>query len=271
MFAQILSSLAVAALAALPFSFKAANAEGLTPCGIETSCQVNDRSYRVATPNDWDGIKKLPVLIHFHGWGRTGTNVIRNQKIAGATKETGVLLLAPDGIGRSWSFWSSPSRDVPFVKAMLEDAAKRWPIDRNRIYVSGFSYGGAMAWRLACEEGQDFAAFLSIAGTLWNTEEVSDCPSPIRLRHVHGLRDTVMDLPRGEGGDPRYSVSPWVSVNGCSSKSNGKEAFDIYERHIWKNCNSRNTVELDLHDGGHIIPKGWLKRELERLNVEDAS
>ena len=105
--------------------------DGTEGCTLESG-----RSYQVQLPDQWNGTDKLPLLIHFHGWGRTGKNVVNNKKIAGATRETGLLLLAPNGAGKSWSFWNSPSRDVPFVEAMIEDAAKRFPIDRERIYVS---------------------------------------------------------------------------------------------------------------------------------------
>lgn len=247
-----------------------ANAEVNTgaKCGGITPCKIKERSYQAVTPDGWNGKDRLPVLIHFHGWGRTGTNVINNRKIAGAANETGVLLLAPNGLGKSWSFWRAPSRDVPFVEAMIEDAAGRFPIDREQIYVSGFSYGAAMAWRLACERGADYAAFLPIAGTLWNFEELEDCSSPVTIRHVHGLRDTVMDLPVGRGGDPLFAVSPWLARNGCKEKPDSVSTKDIFNQNIWTNCSSGHDVELELHNFGHIIPKGWMKRQLERLRYE---
>lgn len=235
------------------------------------SCAVGNRSYLAALPDGWNGHDELAVLVHFHGWGRTGKNVINNAKISNATRETGVLLLAPNGLGKSWSFWRSPSEDVPFVEAMIDDAAKRFAIDRKRIYVSGFSYGAAMAWRLACERGADYAAFLSIAGTLWNFEELQQCASPITMRHVHGLRDTVMDLPRGEGGDPRYAVSPWLQLNGCKEAPDQSTSFGIFDQSVWKNCASGHDVELEIHESGHIIPGGWIKRQLEKLQQENAS
>lgn len=241
------------------------------PCGGEISCVVGGRSYQAVAPDNWNGRDELAVLIHFHGWGRTGTNVIKNAKIAGAARETNVLLLAPNGLGKSWSFWRSPSVDVPFVEAMVDDAAKRFAIDRKRIYVSGFSYGAAMAWRLACERGGDYAAFLPIAGTLWNFEELQDCAAPITIRHVHGLKDTVMDLPRGEGGDPLYAVSPWLARNGCGEAPDSSATLGIFKKSAWTKCDSGHGVELEVHDFGHIIPKGWMKRQLERLQSENSS
>lgn len=247
------------------------SAHAQSSCGGEVSCVVGDRSYQAVVPDNWNGRDELAVLIHFHGWGRTGTNVIKNNKISGATRETDVLLLAPNGLGKSWSFWSAPSADVPFVEAMIDDAAQRFSIDKKRIYVSGFSYGAAMAWRLACERGGDYAAFLPIAGTLWNFAELQDCAAPITIRHVHGLKDTVMDLPRGAGGSPLYAVSPWLARNGCSGAPDRSSKLGIFEQNVWTNCDSGHGVELEIHKFGHIIPKGWMKRQLERLQRENSS
>ena len=237
--------------------------DGVDGCPLE-----NGRSYQVQLPNQWNAKDKMPLLIHFHGWGRTGKNVLNNKRVAGAAKEAGVMLLAPNGRGKSWSFWNSPSRDVPFVEAMIEDAAKRFPIDRERIYVSGFSYGAAMAWRLACERGANFAGFLTIAGTLWNLEELESCAAPITLRHVHGLKDTVMDLPVGANGDPLYSVYPWVELAGCREAPDQTKKIATFSQSVWTGCATKHDVELELHNGGHVIPKQWMKRQLERLQKE---
>lgn len=250
-------------------SFPGSSATATQACGIQEPCVLSERSYQALAPDNWNGDDDLPVLIHFHGWGRTGSNVVNNREIGGATRKTGVLLLAPNGYGKSWSFWREGSRDIPFVEEMIEDAAKRWPINRNRIFVSGFSYGAAMAWRLACERGGDYAAFLSIAGTLWNFEELEHCSSPVMIRHVHGLKDTVMDLPLGHGGDPLYSVSPWLKRNGCSKKPDATSTEGIFSKNVWTVCTSGHDVELELHNSGHIIPKGWMKRQLQRLQRDN--
>lgn len=72
-------------------------------------------------------------------------------------------MIAPQGRGRSWQFWGGPSDDSDFALAALADAATRWPIDRARVAVSGFSYGGAMVWRMACDKGDVVKAYLPIA------------------------------------------------------------------------------------------------------------
>ncbi len=229
-------------------------------CGNGVSCVLDNRSYQAKTPEGWDGRSQLPVLLHFHGWGRTGTNVIRNKRITGGTDSNGVLLLAPDGLGKSWSFWSERPQDINFAKAVLKDAAKQWPVDPERIYISGFSYGSAMAWSLACDSGDDYAGFLGIAGTLSNITSRS-CPTgPFTLRQVHGETDTVMRPPWGANSDTWKKA---LNLSGCGGSERSKEGRFI--RQSWTDCSNGHSVRLDIHDGGHFIPKGWINTQLRDL------
>lgn len=233
-----------------------------TSCGDTDPCLVGARSYHAKAPPGWNGKDRLPALIHFHGWGRHGGQVLRNARIADAAARHGVLLIAPNGLGRSWDFWGEDSRDVPFVDQVLDDAGRRWPIDPNRVFVSGFSYGAAMAWRLACARGAEFAGYLSIAGTLWGQDRLECDGGPARVAHVHGLRDTVMDPPEGTAREPARAVAYWLRANGCVVERVRRLQRDGFDRHDWIACANGRSVSLDLHPGGHWIPKAWLGRTL---------
>lgn len=235
------------------------------PCDAETACPLGDRSYHVLLPDDWDGTSPLPVMLHFHGWMRQGSLVVKHQRIAGATRRRGVLLIAPNGRNKTWNFWTSGTEDVGFAAQVLEDVAKTYPIDRSRIYVSGYSYGSAMAWRYVCENGDGVAALLAIAGTLRQDE---DCPqAPVEVRHVHGVADTVMDFPMGPSGDETYPVALWRDLYGCwEGRDDGpwqQRSFLTLQRTTWE-CDG-GRVTLDTHPGGHFIPHGWIARQLDEL------
>ncbi|WP_300058987.1 PHB depolymerase family esterase [uncultured Roseobacter sp.] len=234
-------------------------------CMDDVPCVLGDRSYHLKLPDDWDGTTPLPVMLHFHGWQRTGALPVKHQRISGATRRRGVLLLAPNGLRKTWDFWDSETEDVAFAAAVLEDAARRYPIDPERIYVSGYSFGSAMAWRFVCENGDGVAALLAVAGTLRQSE---DCPqAPREVRHVHGLADTVMDFPVGPGGDETYPVALWRAHFGCmegiAQGSWSAREFLTFERTTWE-CDG-GRVSLDLHPSGHFIPHGWIARQLDEL------
>ena len=245
----------------LLFPTLAAACEGPTPCPL------GDRSYHVKTPDGWDGTTPMPVLLHFHGWARTGALPVNHQRISGHTRRRGVLLLAPNGNNKTWDFWGGRSDDVDFAAAVIEDAAKRYPIDRSQIYISGYSYGAAMAWRYACENGNDVAALLAISGTIPQSET---CPqAPREVRHVHGLKDNVLSYPLGPNNDQTYPVALWRSLFKCSdsreaSTWNARD-FLSFTRTAWRDCAQSHTVILDTHPGGHFIPHGWIGWQLDQL------
>ena len=89
-------------------------------------------------------------------------------------------------------FQGSPSHyrdEFAFVRAVLDDVEARFPIDKRRLWASGFSQGGSMVWYAACFLGDRFAAFVPVAGDFWEPLP-PNCPSgPASIRHIHGLAD----------------------------------------------------------------------------------
>lgn len=237
-------------------------------CVAAVPCELGARSYHVLPPDNWDGTSSLPVLLHFHGWGRQGPLIMKHGRIAGATRERGVLLVAPNGNGRSWNFWNADTDDVPFAQSVLDDVAKRWPVDPERIYVSGYSYGSAMAWRFACANGGNISALLAVSGTLPSQEE--ECAAPVHIRHVHGTRDTVMSYPFGPADERTWPVRLWRHKNGCTTEPTSKSIWQAvkilsFERHVWAGCTSGKDVILDVHERGHFIPRFWIAKQLDEL------
>ena len=241
-------------------------AQAGAPCEHEVACPLGDRSYHVRPPDDWDGVTPMPVLLHFHGWQRQGSLIVKHARISGATRRRGVLLLAPNGLRRTWDFWDAGSDDVDFAADVIEDAAKRYPIDRSQIYVSGYSYGSAMAWRFVCERGEGVAGLIAVSGIIRDTGGCTE--SPAHVRHVHGLSDTVLRFPMGAGEDTTAPVAHWRRAMACSDPEDlgpyNIRPFLTFERVSW-DCEGDSTVTLDIHPGGHFIPHGWIGWQLDQL------
>ena len=154
--------------------------------------------------------------------------------------------------------------------AVIDNAAKRFPIDRSNIFVSGYSYGSAMAWRYACENGAGVRALLAVSGTLDQYENCETAPQEVR--HVHGTSDNVMNFPFGPGGDTTYPVALWRERMGCTEVTGSEDysttSKDNFKRVIWGNCEA-GKVGLDVHSRGHFIPRGWFARQLDDLLAPD--
>ena len=234
-------------------------------CEGAEACELGDRSYHVRVPDNWDGTSALPVLPHFHGWGRQGDLVVRHGRIATKEVAENVLLLAPNGLNKTWSFRNPASRDSAFAAAVIEDAATRFPIDRTRIFVSGYSWGANMAWRFACDTGDGLAGLLAVSGTLPQTTGCTKAPAEVR--QVFGLDDQVLSFPMGPGGDDSYPVQLWRQSLGCGvGVSDGEwnaRPFLTFSRTRWDCAEGR--VILDIHPGGHFIPHDWIPLQVEEI------
>ena len=161
-----------------------------------------------------------------HGGGDTAVDARRDYLWEDIAAEEGIAVVYPDGIGGSWNAGGccDPAAedgvdDVAFLTALIDELLATQPIDPARVYVTGFSNGGLMAYRLACET-DIFAAIAPVGATL-----VSACddPDPVSVLAVHGDADKIVPLsgqiPNGTSytnGTPIEELSAfWRTVDGC--------------------------------------------------------
>ncbi len=92
--------------------------------------------------------------------------------------------------------------------ALVTDVESAYPVDPDRIYLMGHSNGAFMAYRMACEHAETFAAVVALAGAV----EPSLChPSrPVSVAVVHGTADQTIKV---EGGHTAFAPDhPYVSL-----------------------------------------------------------
>lgn len=225
--------------------------------------------YHVAMP---PGEAKA-TLIFLHGFGGRGEGVIRNRGLLKPILARGYAVIAPQGLpfregrkGGAWNSFDNPQRrdDVAFLNAVADDAAARFGLNRAAMVIGGFSGGGMMTWRVACNQPASFAAYAPIAGLLWRPLP-ADCAGPIRMHHTHGWSDPVVPIEGrtvGGGfatqGDLFRGLDLIRRANGCARDDPDDYAeAGMYLSRRWTDCAAGAALEMALHPGGHRIPKGW--------------
>jgi polyhydroxybutyrate depolymerase len=213
------------------------------------------------------------VLVLHGGFG-TGTSAARQGDWDAAARRHGFVAVYPDGLNRCWNAGGccGPSMrhgvdDVGFLVTLLERVQRDVGTDPDRVFVTGISNGGMMAYRLACEASDRVVAIAPVAATL-----VLDGGAPTRpvsLLHIHGLADR--NVPFGGGRptrsfqtDPptyppvRDGVARFVAAAGCHGsprRATGPDARVTTEH--WDSCTEGAVVELlTIADGGHSWPGG---------------
>lgn len=138
---------------------------------------------------------RAPVVFMFHGSSGSGEQFLRISGWREQADATGLIAVFPTGLryrvldsGRLSTKWNDyslasqvdlrerpqgypanapwPANDVGFVDAMMADLGAQLPIDRHRVYASGFSNGAGFTARLAVERSTVLAAAAFSAGAL---------------------------------------------------------------------------------------------------------
>jgi len=159
--------------------------------------------------------------------------------------------MAPDGAedysGRR--FWNaSPSccnfdqlsvDHVAMLRGWITDALKHPRVDPKRVYLVGYSNGGFMAYRAACELGGLLRGIVSIAGAGPSDPRACNAAHPLSVVEIHGDADPIVSFDGGylfaDRRRPRHpsaadSLGAWADVNGCGKTAVPGRTLDLDPR-----------------------------------------
>ncbi|HXZ48485.1 MAG TPA: PHB depolymerase family esterase, partial [Usitatibacter sp.] len=209
--------------------------------------------------------------------GGNAANAARMSGMDAEADREGFIAAYPNGTGPlrnillTWNTWQCCGRaleenadDVGFVRALVGQVERDYPVDRKRIYATGMSNGGMMAYRVGCELADVFAAIAPVAGAL----DTDDCRPAARVSVIafHGTADQHVLF---EGGAPRqsldrhkrvdksvaYAIDFWKRRDGCEGEPARRREGSV--THEAYSCADGTAVELYAIEGqGHAWPGG---------------
>lgn len=207
-------------------------------------------------------VEKSPALvISLHGMNQD-PGFQQNQTQWNALADTeGFIVTYPLGNNRMWD--THGTSDVEFVKTVIQEMIKQHHVDKNRIYLSGFSMGSWLGYHCLETLGDKIAAFGPVSGVDIGKQPRANRNVPIM--HIHGTADDVFkytgDPYHMAGGYPSIEeyVKKWAAYEGCDTSNpqvirpypaGRKTANDT--RTIYNNVNDDVEVNLISIDGvGH--------------------
>ncbi|MFN7880033.1 MAG: alpha/beta hydrolase family esterase, partial [Sphingobacteriia bacterium] len=161
----------------LLFSTTQGLAQTCTPSFI-VSCNrdsiVHDGKFRkfiMYEPDSYDGTVAYPLVISLHGGSGNMVNAQGFSRLNPWANTKGYLVAWPQGYatvvsplgnGYTWADGRNTNADqagiddVGFLLNLVDSLKEQYNIDTNRVYLCGFSNGGFMVQRMACQAPERF-------------------------------------------------------------------------------------------------------------------
>jgi polyhydroxybutyrate depolymerase len=221
---------------------KAAPAPGCSAAPLKAGTQARSlttkdgakRSYDLYVPKSYTGKSATAVVFYFHP---LGTNKYYHQNTGGPEKaeKEGFLAVFAQGLGASWNAGAccGPSNgaggkaavdDVGFVRAILAELQTLACVDGRRVYATGFSNGGFLSHKLACDAADLFAAVVPVGAVNGVPAESCKPLRPVPVFMMNGTTDLLVPykggfsfpgITQGKFISAEESFSGWATRNGC--------------------------------------------------------
>ncbi|MGA0853805.1 MAG: prolyl oligopeptidase family serine peptidase [Luteolibacter sp.] len=212
--------------------------------------------YRMHLPSKVDPQEALPLVLFLHGAGERGADNRKHLSHLASShpfwESTPCIILAPqcpskeevehpdDGVwvqtpfgGTSHQMKANPPWPMRLVIALLDETIAKYPVDQNRIYVTGLSMGGYATWDLLQRFPKKFAAAMPICGG-GDTDHAGKLVG-IPLWVFHGAADEIVPVSRSRdmvqaiqkaGGKPTYTEYPDVTHDSWTRTYANKQVWE---------------------------------------------
>jgi len=248
---------AVLALLDVAFAAKSAGC-GKSPTFSSQTYTVTvngkQRQYIMKIPSGYDNNHPYRVIYEWHERGGSAQKIVQggNPNAGGVLsyyglppldKNNSAIYVVPNGLNSGWA--NSGGEDVAFFDAMVKATEAGLCIDTSLRFSTGFSYGAAMSFSLACSRAKDIRAVAVISGSL-----LSGCDGgndPVAYYGQHGTSDSVLPVSGGRSIRDRF-----VKNNGCTPLSpepapNGGNSVKTQ----YKGCKEGYPMTWVIHNGDH--------------------
>ena len=266
-----------------------------TPDNMTEETLLHDglrRQYILQVPPGLASRGPVPLFVALHGGGGTGGGAAKHYGFDALADREGLIAVYPDAVDRQWNDARTGSgsraereniEDVGFIAALIGKIAREYPVAGDRIYVTGFSNGGMMAQRLACEMPDRFAAVAAIVSSMPDGLGARCRPGrPVPSMFMNGTADPVVPF---EGGAVRVrrnamgkvwstarTVEFWRRNNGCPDAPqtaappdrDAKDGTSIVIRRYAPCRKGADVVLYEVVGGGHTMP-GTKRRRPQRV------
>jgi polyhydroxybutyrate depolymerase len=217
----------------------------------------NERHFILNTPEVISDNAPLFIVLHGSGWRADKTvdrflfrDFIKENNFIGIFPNS---IIREDGIS-TWNahndtYGISHIDDINFIKKIITKAVTEYKADAKKVYLFGWSNGGFMSNRLACEIPEYLTAIFTLAGHV--REELNSCSlaGNVAVQHLHATGDKTVPY-EGEESlgyiSAEEAIKRWVVFNRCDLDPLRTNQFDLTSdevgdesvSYLYQNCDA---------------------------------
>lgn len=234
------------------------------------------RSYWLSRPANYDPDQGHGLIIGLPGTNALGQSMVWYLGLESAATTEDWIFVYPDPLWRDFTGWgnlggwllgphASPAdgqQDLAFMDVLLDRLEAAYCIDRNRIFVTGHSWGGDMAAVVGCFMGDRIRAAVPAAANrpYWfepANGSAMDCEGAVDVWTFYGIADdhfAPYESYPGDYGDQQNAF--WLDEHQCNGAGDYTElaiggADPCLE---YSGCSSNTRYCLYGPATGHQIP-----------------
>jgi polyhydroxybutyrate depolymerase len=236
---------------------------------FQVNWQNKVRNVVLYLPENFSPSENLPVVINMHGFLTTAAFQMNYTQFNKTADTARCIVLYPEGVNLRWNsgtFFFVPSDvdDVGFLGDLLDRMAVLYNADLSRAYSMGYSAGGFMSYKLACDATNRIAAIApNVASMVF--DNLSSCVPvrPISIAAFNGLADPITPYFGFPGNFPGIDSIRhfWQIKNNCAVVPLTDTLPDISDdgtivvRYTYQNCaDNAEQVFYKIINGGHVWP-----------------
>ncbi len=203
------------------------------------------RPARLLFPTNADA-HGIPLLLSLHGYSGEADAHDWYFGLSQRIVEYGFALITPQGTAdeRGYYFWNATDGCCNFYGSDIDDygwltelvAEAREIIDVSGVYAVGYSNGGFMAYRLACDGLDGLVAVASLAGSSFGDAARCNDTAPVSVLQIHGTSDRDIPYAGTIGHEDGYPgavelTERWARRAGCDvERVERLPSIDLEER-----------------------------------------
>ncbi len=157
------------------------------------------------------------------------------------------------------------TRDIGFTDALLDTLIRHYRIDLDRVYAAGLSGGGYLAFKMACQFNNRFAAIAAV-GPEFSIPTGNNCANlrAVPLLYFFGTNDPI--IPYNKNAPPGWYNGEqmlifWINHNNCfESDTTSIPDLDpndgcTVEKMVFQNgTDNSRVIFYKIINGGHTWP-----------------